>query len=47
MSGTTVAASKQFHGDLDIFDRYGASIPFLDADARAADTVELEADQLT
>ncbi|MFY1617871.1 DUF6065 family protein [Micromonospora sp. WMMD736] len=40
-AGQLRAAPEQFHGDLDIFDRYGASIPFLDADPRAANTVEL------
>ncbi|MFC4018314.1 DUF6065 family protein [Micromonospora sp. GCM10011542] len=34
-------APERFRDDLDIFDRYGGSIPFLDADPRAANTIEL------
>ncbi|KAB1912736.1 DUF6065 family protein [Micromonospora sp. AMSO31t] len=34
-------APEKFRDDLDIFDRYGGEIPFIDADPRAANMVEL------
>ncbi|MFU8873636.1 DUF6065 family protein [Micromonospora sp. SL4-19] len=32
---------ERFRADLDIFDRYGGTLPFLDADPRASNTIEM------